>query len=210
MKIIEVKTLAFSEIKVITFGRFLDDRGYFSEPFRRSDFKQNLGSHGMKDVEFVQANESYSKKGAVRGMHFQWNPYMGKLVRVVYGHAVDMALDIRRGSPNFGKMIGYEMVASLEKDFGEWIWLPPGFAHGMFFLEDSMVEYFCSGEYSSGYEAGISPLAPDIDWSACDPAIKKLFDDVILKTPFITDKDKNGFTLKSWLSNEKSNNFLYQ
>ncbi len=78
-----------------------------------------------------------------------------------------------------------------------------------FFTEDSTIEYFCSGEYSPGCEAGISPLADDIDWSLCDPELKKLFDGIAPTTDLITDKDKNGFTVKAWGSDERSDNFIY-
>lgn len=209
MKILEVKTLVFPEIKVIKFGRFPDNRGYFTEPFRRSDFKNHPETGFLKDVEFVQSNESFSRKNVVRGMHFQWNPYMGKLVRVIYGHMIDMALDIRKGSPNFGKVIAYDMSSSQDKVENEWIWIPSGFAHGVAFFEDSMIEYFCSGEYSQGCEAGISPFAQDIDWSMCDAELKKLFDS-IAPAVIISDKDKNGLSINVWEKDERSKNFIYE
>lgn len=209
MKILGVKTLQIEAVKVIRFARFLDQRGYFTEHYRKSDFKNHAEMSFMKDVEFVQCNESYSKKGTVRGLHFQWNPYMGKLVRTLSGRMVDMVLDIRKGSPTFGKIILYDMPADSKADFSEWIWVPPGFAHGNFFLEESMIEYFCSGEYSPGCEAGISPLANDIDWALCDTELKNLFDDIAPSTDLITDKDKNGFSVSSWRSDERSDNFIY-
>ena len=190
MKLIEVKTLGIKAIKVIRFARFCDDRGYFTEHFRKSDFANHPEMDFMKGVEFMQCNESYSQKGTVRGLHFQWNPYMGKLVRTLSGRMVDMVLDIRKGSPTFGKIICYDMPADHKADQSEWIWVPPGFAHGNFFTEDTMIEYFCSGEYSPGCEAGISPLAEDIDWSLCDAGLKNLFDDIAPSTSLITDKDK--------------------
>jgi dTDP-4-dehydrorhamnose 3,5-epimerase len=204
MKIIEVKTLAIPEIKIIRFGRFDDHRGYFTETFRESDF-QKLDF--MKGVRFVQCNDAYSKTGTFRGFHFQWNPYMGKLVRVVRGRIIDLALDIRKGSPTFGKVIAYELISNPEDDQNEWIWLPPGFAHGILALEESHVEYFCSGEYSPVCEASISPLAADIDWSICDIKLKKAFDSIIPKTRLMTDKDKNGFTIAAWSKDENSDQF---
>ena len=81
MKLLEVRTLKIKAIKVIRFARFCDHRGYFTEHYRRSNFQNHAEMGFMKDVEFVQANESFSKKGTVRGLHVQWNPYMGKLVR---------------------------------------------------------------------------------------------------------------------------------
>lgn len=204
MKIIEVKNLAIPEVKVIKFAKFGDHRGYFTEIFRKSDFKSmDFISH----VDFVQCNESCSKAGTVRGLHFQWNPYVGKLVRTLYGRMIDLVLDIRKGSPTFGKIIAYDMPADFDSDFKEWIWIPPGFAHGNFFPEDGMIEYFCSGEYNPACEAGISPLAGDIDWSVCDTDLKQLFDTVVPNTNLITDKDKNGFSVAEWQENPNSDYF---
>lgn len=208
MRILDVKALAFPEIKVVKFGRFPDNRGYFAEPFRRSDFDNNPQMDFLKNVQFVQANESFSHKNVIRGMHFQWNPYMGKLVRVIYGRMIDMALDIRKGSPNFGKIIAYDMQSNVGAAESEWIWIPPGFAHCVLFLGESMIEYFCSGEYSPGCEASISPLAKDIDWSMAEPNLKKLFDLAVVSA-VISDKDKNGFSLEKWLKDERSSNFIY-
>jgi dTDP-4-dehydrorhamnose 3,5-epimerase len=210
MKILDVKSLAIESVKVIRFARFCDDRGYFTETFRKSDLLNNSQVDSMTNLEFVQANESLSKKGVIRGLHFQWNPYMGKLVRTIKGRMVDIVLDIRKGSPTLGKSIAYDMPANLDANASEWIWVPPGFAHGNFFTEDSMIEYFCSGEYSPGCEAGISPLAKDIDWSLCDPTLKKAFDEMAYSTQLMTDKDKNGFSLQTWLADERSDNFLYE
>jgi dTDP-4-dehydrorhamnose 3,5-epimerase len=209
MKILAIHTLQIPEISVIRFARFCDHRGYFTEHYRKSDFINHPDTSFMKGVEFVQCNESYSKKGTVRGLHFQWNPYMGKLVRTISGKMVDMVLDIRKGSPTFGKIILYDMPADNKTDYGEWIWVPPGFAHGNFFPEDTTIEYFCSGEYSPGCEAGISPLAQDIDWSLCDESLKKLYDKIVPTTSLITDKDKNGFSVNGWKNDERSNNFIY-
>lgn len=205
----EVKALQIEGIKVIRFARFCDHRGYFTEHYRKSDFTNHPDTSFMKGVEFVQCNESYSKKGAVRGLHFQWNPYMGKLVRTVSGRMVDMVLDIRKGSPTFGKIVLYDVPAKQETDYSEWIWVPPGFAHGNFFREDTTIEYFCSGEYSPGCEAGISPLAEDIDWSLCDATLKNLYDKIVPTASLITDKDKNGFSVSKWKSDDRSDNFIY-
>ncbi len=208
MKILGVKTLQIESIKVIKFARFCDHRGYFTEHYRKGDFKDHPEMAFMKDVEFVQCNESYSRKGTVRGLHFQWNPYMGKLVRTLTGRMIDMVLDIRKGSPTFGKIILYDMPTDHKADYHEWIWVPPGFAHGNFFTEDTMIEYFCSGEYSPGCEAGISPLAEDIDWTICEPNLKDLFDSIAPLTSLISDKDKNGLSVSKWNRDERSNNFV--
>jgi dTDP-4-dehydrorhamnose 3,5-epimerase len=209
MKIVEVKTLQINAVKVIGFARFCDHRGYFTEHYRKSDFANHPQIEFMKNVEFVQCNESYSRKGTVRGLHFQWNPHMGKLVRTLSGRMVDMVLDIRKGSPTFGKIICYDMPVIQSADHSEWVWVPPGFAHGNFFTEDTMIEYFCSGQYSPGCEACISPLAKDIDWSLCDIELKKLFDGIDSAGPLITDKDKNGFSVQQWEKTGNSEQFIY-
>lgn len=209
MKILAVEQLEIPEIKVIRFARFRDQRGYFTEHFRKGDLQTNPLTSFMRGVEFVQTNESFSRTRTVRGLHFQWNPYMGKLVRTVQGHMVDLVLDIRKGSPNFGRAIAYDMPSSKSEDFNEWIWVPPGFAHGNVFLEDTTIEYFCSGEYSPGHEAGISPLAGDIDWSLCPRGLRDTFREIASSTPLMTDKDRDGLSVSAWESDERSENFMY-
>jgi len=161
MKLLEVKTLELEGVEVVRFARFCDHRGYFTEHYRRSDFRDHPEMTFMKDMEFVQCNKSYSRKETVRGLHFQWNPYMGKLVRTVSGRMVDMVLDIRKGSPTFGNIILYDMPADPQTDFSEWIWVPVGFTHGNYFSESTMIEYFCSGEYSLNCEGASLP------WERC-------------------------------------------
>ena len=112
MKILDVKSLAIPDVKVIRFGRFGDHRGFFAEHFRKSDFMGHPQLDFMAGVEFSQCNESFSRPGTIRGLHFQWNPYMGKLVRTLSGRMTDMVLDIRKGSPTFGKIILYDMPAA--------------------------------------------------------------------------------------------------
>jgi dTDP-4-dehydrorhamnose 3,5-epimerase len=207
MKLLKVETLAIPDIRVIRFARFRDQRGYFTEHFRKSDLQTQTPF--LAGVEFYQANESYSMPGTVRGLHFQWNPYMGKLVRTLHGRMLDLVLDIRKGSPSFGKIIAYDMPARLTNDWNEWIWVPPGFAHGNVFPEESAIEYFCSGEYSPGCEAGISPLAADIDWSLCDPGLRDCFQHVAHGSALMTEKDRNGFTVAGWRADPRSDNFVY-
>jgi len=209
MKVLEVKALQIDAVKVVRFARFYDHRGYFTEHYRKSDFGKHSDMAFMKDVEFVQCNESFSKKGTVRGLHFQWNPYMGKLVQTLVGRMIDMVLDIRKCSPTFCKIVLYDMPADHQAAYQEWIWVPPGFAHGNFFTEDTMIEYFCSGEYSPGCEAGISPLAKDIDWTLCAPNLKRLFDSIASSTSLISNKDKNGFSVTEWTKCGDSDNFIY-
>jgi dTDP-4-dehydrorhamnose 3,5-epimerase len=207
MKITAIKSLAIPAIKVVRFARFMDLRGYFTEPFRKSDFSAQLKF--MIGVDFVQFNESFSRSNVVRGFHFQWNPFMGKLVRTVQGRMVDLFLDIRKGSPTYGKAAAYDIPSSSDKDYGEWIWVPPGFGHGNYFSQESTIEYVCSGEYSPGCEAAISPLSTDIDWSLCDKTLKAEFDAILANAPIITDKDRTGLSLADWTADERSNQFLY-
>jgi len=208
MKILEVKSLAIEEVKVIKYARFGDHRGYFTEVFNDCDFKNAKKLDFLSKINFLQSNESFSKKGAIRGLHFQWNPYMGKLVRTLRGRMIDLILDIRKGSKTFGKIIAYDMPSDPQDAFGEWIWVPVGFAHGNVFPQETQIEYYCSGTWNPGCEAGISPFAPDIDWSLCDKGLKELFDGSA-KAPLVTDKDKNGFTVKSWGQDPRSGNFIY-
>jgi dTDP-4-dehydrorhamnose 3,5-epimerase len=209
MKILSVERLAIPDVLAVRFQRFADERGYFTETFRRSDFDKTPGLEPLRGVPFLQANESFSKKGVVRGLHFQWNPYQGKLVRTVRGHMVDLALDIRKGSPTLGKVVARDMPRREGDAQGEWVWVPPGFAHGVVFLEDSTIEYFCSGEWSPGCEASISPLAGDLDWSLCDPAAAAAARGVLSGAPVVSTKDREGFDVARWLTDPRSENFIH-
>jgi len=191
-------------VKTVTFERFVDERGFFTETFRSTDFINNelkIFPNGI-----MQTNESFSQKNVLRGLHFQWNPNMGKLVRTITGHMVDLILDLRKGSPTQGKIMAFDMPATSTNTYNTWIWVPEGCAHGNFFLEDSYIEYFCSGAYNSECEAGVSPFADDIDWSICDANLKNKFFE--LKNSFIVSpKDINGLSVKEWLSRQEANNF---
>ncbi|MGI9255181.1 MAG: dTDP-4-dehydrorhamnose 3,5-epimerase family protein, partial [Thermomicrobiales bacterium] len=122
----------------------------------------------------------------------------------------DIVMDIRLGSPTYGKVIAHDMPNRGDEDHGEWIWVPPGFAHGNTFTEDTVIEYFCSGEYSPGCEAGISPLATDLDWSLCDPELRRIFLAAATNSPLISDKDRDGLTLAAWTADERSRNFRHE
>ena len=209
MKILEVKTLPIPDLRVIRFGRFRDHRGYFTEPYRRGDFDKHPETAFLRGMSVVQANESWSRAGTIRGLHFQWNPYMGKLVRTLSGRMVDLALDIRKGSPTRGKIVAYDMPAALDRDFDEWIWVPPGFAHGNYFSEASQIEYLCTGEYSPGCEGCVSPLAPDLDWSLAPTDLQKEFRDLQQRGPTISDKDRDAVSFKSWVTDPRADNFQY-
>ena len=204
MKIVSITEAQIPGVKLINFERFTDKRGFFTETFRVSDFINNELKCFPNGI--MQANESYSRRNVLRGLHFQWNPNMGKLVRTISGHMVDLVLDLRQGSPTQGKIMAFNMPANSTDGTTSWIWVPEGCAHGNFFLEDSYIEYFCSGSYNGECEAGVSPFAVDIDWSICDPKLKNLFAD--LKDSFIaTSKDINGLSVKQWLDREDAKNF---
>lgn len=183
MKIVSVREAKLKGVLLIQFERFSDQRGYFTEPYRESDLRKIVPS-----FELAQMNESVSKKGTIRGLHFQWNPYMGKLVRTLYGRMLDLILDIRVGSPTFGKLLAIDMpAAELEQSHDQWVWVPPGFAHGNLFTEDTRIEYLCTGEYAASCERGISPLAADIDWSLTDEALHREFLAAVSGTHVITE-----------------------
>jgi dTDP-4-dehydrorhamnose 3,5-epimerase len=206
MKIVELNRLTFPEVAVICFARFKDNRGYFTEHYRASDFE---GLEDLRGVDFRQMNESFSRAGTIRGLHFQWNPYQGKLVRAVTGRLIDLVMDIRKGSPTFGRIIAQDLPARPEDDHARWIWVPPGFAHGMLLVEDTLVEYLCSGEYNPECEAGISPFADDIDWSLCAPDLKATFDRVAATTELISAKDREAPCLSAWADDDRSSYFAY-
>lgn len=207
MKILSTVELPLAGVRVVRFARFMDQRGFFTEPFRRSDFDSHPDLASLHRVPWVQMNESFSHANVVRGLHFQWNPFMGKLVRTVSGHMVDIVLDIRKGSPTLGQAIMYDMPSPADAEWSEWIWVPPGFAHGNFFTTATQIQYLCSGEYSPGCEAGISPVAADIDWSRCDPALKARFDGLVGDGALMSPKDRDGLSLTAWLADPRSDQF---
>ncbi len=210
MKILDVRSLAIPEVKVIRFARFTDHRGYFAEPFRRSDIDQHPDLRELSRLPIVQANESFSKPHVLRGLHYQWNPFMGKLVRTLSGHMVDLVVDIRVGSPTLGKGLMHDMPASNDANASEWIWVPPGFAHGNFFRTETLIEYFCTGEYSPGCEAGITPVASDIDWGLSPAEPRAWFAALTSDSRLaLSDKDRGAVTLSGWLADPRSAEFVY-
>lgn len=138
---------------------FGDHRGYFFESFSERDFNTNV-----REVRFVQDNESKSSYGVLRGLHFQKPPYaQSKLVRVVKGAVLDVAVDIRKGSPTFGKHVAVELTADNHRQF----FVPRGFAHGFVVLTDEVVfQYKCDNFYAPEHEGAIAWDDPDlaIDW----------------------------------------------
>lgn len=203
MKILEVKEMPIHGVKAVVYQRFADDRGYFTETFRESDLTKEIPEFSIRQV-----NESYSMKNVVRGLHFQWNPYQGKLVRTIKGHMIDMFLDIRKNSSTYGKIAALDMPSVNSDSTAAWIWLPVGIAHGCVFLEETAIEYFCTSEYSPGNEAGINPLSADLDWSLCDPGTKSKIDEIFKGGLIISDKDKQGLSLADWAKDTRSEYFL--
>jgi len=134
---------------------FPDERGYFMESYKQSDFEK-AGILGP----FVQDNHSRSRRGVLRGLHFQRPPYaQGKLVRVSRGRAWDVAVDLRKGSPTFGKYFALELSESNRLMF----WIPAGFAHGFLALEDDTeLQYKCTAEYNAASDGGLRWNDPDI------------------------------------------------
>jgi dTDP-4-dehydrorhamnose 3,5-epimerase len=155
MKVIpsEIPDVLILEPKV-----FGDERGFFLESFNQQRFNEALG----RDVTFVQDNHSLSAKGVLRGLHYQIQNAQGKLVRVVSGEIYDVAVDIRRGSPTFGKWVGEIISASNKKQ----IWVPTGFAHGFVTLsETAEVLYKTTDYYQPSYERSIQWNDPEINIS---------------------------------------------
>ena len=126
----KVTPTAIPEVLILEPRVFGDERGFFFESFNQKAFDEAVGRH----VEFVQDNHSRSAKGVLRGLHYQLPPHaQGKLVRVTSGRVFDVAVDVRRGSPSFGKWVGVELSAENHRQ----LWLPEGIAHGFIVLSDS-------------------------------------------------------------------------
>ena len=168
---------------------FQDGRGFFMETFREDQFLK----HGLP-THFVQDNHSRSTRGVVRGLHFQWDPPMGKLMRVSQGSAFLVAVDIRKGSPTLGKWVGVEASAENCRQ----VWAPAGFARGFCVLSDfAEIQYKCTGIYNNKGESGIR-------WDDPDIAIEWPVQNVVL-----SEKDRNAQTFDQWLSRPESANFAY-
>ncbi len=152
----QITPLAIADVRLITPRRFEDARGYFSETYRRDIF----ADAGIEQ-DFVQDNESLSvSAGTVRGLHFQAPPHaQAKLVRVLAGEVWDVAVDIRTGSPTYGKFV----TATLSAQTGEQLFIPEGFAHGFCSLSDNTVlTYKVSANYSPDHDRGILWNDPDL------------------------------------------------
>jgi dTDP-4-dehydrorhamnose 3,5-epimerase len=178
MKIIKTK---IAGLVLVQPDVFTDERGYFFESFQKDKF-QKLGI----DADFVQDNESMSMNGVLRGLHFQVPPFaQGKLVRVVRGSVLDVAVDLRKNSGTFGKW--ESVVLSAENKL--MLYIPEGFAHGFLVLEDHTIfQYKCTNYYNRESERGIIWNDPDlkIDWG--------------IENPLVSDKDLKGVFFRNYVS----------
>jgi len=184
---VSVEKTPIEGVLVVTPEVFQDQRGFFLEVFRADQYQE----HGLP-TQFVQFNHSGSVKNTVRGLHFQWDPTMGKLMRVSRGKAFLVAVDIRKGSPTLGKWFG----AALSDQDRRLVWAPAGFARGFAVLSDfAEIEYLTTGVYNSKGESGIRWNDPEIgvDWP--------------VKEPILSNKDTTAQTLAEWLARPESNQF---
>ena len=167
----EIAGLWIIEPKVLS-----DSRGYFMESFKQEVFNQNVGK-----VDFIQENESGSSRGVLRGLHYQLAPYsQAKMVRVIEGTVLDVAVDLRKGSPTFGKYMAVELSGQNKRQF----YIPQGFAHGFHVLSERAVfTYKVDNPYMPSHERSLRFDDPQIgiDWQITDP------ENVIL-----SEKDKNA------------------
>ena len=185
-----VEKTSIRDALIITPEIFRDDRGFFTEVYRKDKFIE-IGI----DVEFVQDNHSKSSKNVVRGLHFQWEPPMGKLMRVTQGSAFLVAVDIRVDSPTFGQWVG--VMSSVENR--KMVYAPAGFARGFCVTSESAeIQYKCTGVYTSTKaESGIL-------WN--DPAIGIEWP---VTTPILSPKDEVAQTLDQWKNDPRSSVFTY-
>ncbi len=185
-----IESRHLEDIVVIVPKAHHDDRGFFMEVYRADQFRE-LGLPS----EFVQDNHSFSRKGVVRGLHFQWEPLMGKLMRVSRGTAFLVAVDIRKGSPTLGQWFGLEASAENMKQ----VWAPAGFARGFCGLTDEVeVQYKCTGIYNDRAESAIRWDDPDVgvEWP--------------LKEVRLSDKDRNAQSLRVWLTSPDAEHIAYE
>jgi dTDP-4-dehydrorhamnose 3,5-epimerase len=174
MKVIESDLPGCLVLEPQVFG---DERGFFYESFNHD----KLAAHGLQPA-FVQGNVSSSTRGVLRGLHYQWPKPQGKLVSVLEGEVWDVAVDIRRGSPTFGRWTGVVLSAGNKRHF----WIPEGFAHGFVTLsERALFTYLCTATYDRTADAGIrwDDPALAIDWPASAP----LLSDKDAKAPLLGD-----------------------
>jgi dTDP-4-dehydrorhamnose 3,5-epimerase len=186
---IEVTKTDIPDLMLIEHEIYRDDRGYFMEVFRDDSFR-NAGMN----FHFVQLNHSASVRNVLRGLHMQWEPPMGKMMRVIQGRAFLVAVDIRIGSPTLGRWFGLELDASDARQ----IWAPAGFARGFCALEDdTQIQYLCTGTYNSQGEGAIrwNDPAIGVEWPMADPLLSK--------------KDENAPSFQDWLKTEGAHALRY-
>ncbi|WP_295460615.1 dTDP-4-dehydrorhamnose 3,5-epimerase [uncultured Pseudomonas sp.] len=162
----QVFDTAIPDVKLIEPKVFGDDRGFFLESFQAERYAQQAGI----TLAFVQDNHSRSARNVLRGLHFQRSKPQGKLVRVVRGEVLDVAVDIRRGSPTFGNVVS-EILSEENK---RQLWIPPGLAHGFVVLSETAdFEYKCTDYYDPSDEGSLIWNDPDlnIDWRVSDPIL---------------------------------------
>jgi dTDP-4-dehydrorhamnose 3,5-epimerase len=167
-----------------------DNRGHFMETYRADKFRE-LGLPG----EFVQDNQSWSRKGVIRGLHFQWTPPMAKLMRVAAGEAFLVAVDIRKNSPTLGKWVGIEASSDNKRQ----VWAPAGFARGLCVTSDyAEIQYKCTCLYNPQGESGIRFDDPEIGiaWPSVGDYL-------------LSEKDRQAQTLAEWLASPQSETFKY-
>jgi len=161
----EVKATGFEGLVEIIPSIFHDERGWFFEFYKEETFH----SHNI-NYRFVQENQSFSRKGVIRGLHMQLPPYaQAKLATVITGRVLDVVVDLRKGSKTFGQV--YQYV--LDGDSRNMLMVPEGFAHGFAALEDSIFSYKCSSPYNKLSETGVIWNDPDlnIDWKVSNPIL---------------------------------------
>jgi len=184
-----IETTAIPDVLKVIQAAAEDERGFFYEVFRADEF----AAVGLP-TEFVQLNHSRSGAGILRGLHFQWDPPMGKLMRVTQGRAFLVAVDVRRDSPTLGHWLGFDLSGSDRTQ----IWAPAGIARGFCVLSDRVeIEYLCTGTYNPHCESGVRWDDPEIgiDWP--------------IRDPILSPKDRTAQTLRQWLEREESNRFVY-
>ncbi|AYF34585.1 dTDP-4-dehydrorhamnose 3,5-epimerase [Vreelandella alkaliphila] len=167
--------LAIPDVVLLTPQVFGDERGFFMETFRQSEFEEHCGNY-----RFVQDNHSKSKQGILRGLHYQYAKPQGKLVRVTQGEVFDVAVDLREGSPTFGQWVG----AMLNEDNKQMLWVPPGFAHAFYVTsKEAEFQYKCTDYYNPGDEYSLlwNDATVNIDWPLVDG-----------KPPQLSSKDDEG------------------
>lgn len=157
---------------------FIDERGYFMETFKQEDFDSHIGK-----TIFIQDNESYSAKGVLRGLHYQLSPYsQAKLVRAIKGNILDVAVDLRKDSPTFGKHVSVELSEKNKRQ----LFIPRGFAHGFHVLSEiAIFAYKVDNFYMPSFERSLRFDDPDlaIDWK-------------INEMPILSERDKKALFLK--------------